>query len=285
MKQREGVKKETRRHYVGYFYNGEYHIDYLECVEVYEYDSMGYVFRYKSENYDDTGEVSYGTIANRRYDKGEYIFDICDLDGKHRGYDKYDSKWQIVESRFNQKHSWSYNSVGNIIEEYIEFSNGWWKIKNEYDGEGRVVKSIRVDDKSDILIMHHYYSRDCMGNIVESVVNEDGELLESNVIDRLSNKVIMNRDERIEGEWTAIQRCFKNDIQVSCSSWHSDHIPKSTQINYLDSISDDWHVSVVPSLTCNEDQSEMKGQKCRIVIRDIEYDHWGDGLLDEFGVL
>lgn len=39
MEQNKGVKKETRRHYIGYFRDGECHVERLECVEVYEYDS------------------------------------------------------------------------------------------------------------------------------------------------------------------------------------------------------------------------------------------------------
>ena len=281
MEQNKGVKKETRRHYVGYFQDGECHVERLECVEVYEYDSDGYEFRHKSENYEDNGELSYGTITNRRYEKGEYIFETYNLDGKYLGYDKYDSKWHLVESRFNQMQSWSYNSNDKVIEEYIEFSNGWWKTQYEYNSEGRVVRSVRVNDKSDILIVHHYYSRDCMGNIVENLITEQGELLECNVIDRLSNKVIINRDERIEVEWNAILRTFKNDIQVSCSSWHSDDIVKSTNIRYLGSWSDDWNISVQPLLH-DESEQEGNGQKCWITIRDLEYAAFDDGMLDEF---
>ena len=51
----------------------------------------------------------------------------------------------------------------------------------------------------------------------------------------MSNKVIINRDERIEVEW-----------KVSCSSWHSDDIVKSTNITYLGSWSDDWNICVQP---------------------------------------
>lgn len=282
MEQNKGVKKETRRHYVGYFRDGECHVERLECVEVYEYDSDGYEFRHKSENYEDNGELSHGTITNRRYEKGEYIFETYNLDGKYLGYDKYDSKWHLVESRFNQMQSWSYNSDGKVVEEYIEFSNGWWKIQYEYDSEGRVVRSVRINDKSHIVIVHHYYSRDCMGNIVENLITEQGELLECNVIDRLSNKVIINRDERIEVEWNAILRTFKNDIQVSCSSWHSDDIVKSTNIRYLGSWSDDWNISVQPLLHDDESEQEGNGQKCWITIRDLEYAAFDDCMLDEF---
>jgi hypothetical protein len=282
MEQNKGVKKETRRHYVGYFRDGECHVERLECVEVYEYDSDGYEFRHKSENYEDNGELSYGTITNRRYEKGEYIFETHNLDGKYLGYDKYDSKWHLVESRFNQMQSWSYNSDGKVVEAFIEFSNGWWKTQYEYNSEGRVVRSVRVNDKSDILIVHHYYSRDCMGNIVENLITEQGELLECNVIDRLSNKVIVNRDERIEVEWNAILRTFKNDIQVSCSSWHSDDIVKSTNIRYLGSWSDDWNISVQPLLHDDESEQEGNGQKCWITIRDLEYSAFDDCMLDEF---
>ena len=282
MEQNKGVKKETRRHYVGYFRDGECHVERLQCVEVYEYDSNGYEFRHKSENYEDNGELSDGTITNRRYEKGEYIFETYNLDGKYLGYDKYDSKWHLVESRFNQMQSWSYNSDDKVIEEYIEFSNGWWKTQYEYNSEGRVVRSVRVNDKSDIQIIHHYYSRDCMGNIVENLITEQGELLECNVIDRLSNKVIINRDERIEVEWNAILRTFKNGIQVSCSSWHSDDIVKSTNIRYLGSWSDDWNICVQPLLHDDESEQEGNGQKCWITIRDLEYAAFDDGMLDEF---
>lgn len=282
MEQNKGVKKETRRHYVGYFRDGKCQVERLERVEIYEYDSDGYEFRHKSENYVDNGDLSDGTITNRRYEKGEYIFETYNLDGKYLGYDKYDSKWHLVESRFNQMQSWSYNSDGKVVEAFIEFSNGWWKTQYEYNSEGRVVRSVRVNDKSDILIVHHYYSRDCMGNIVENLITEQGELLECNVIDRLSNKVIINRDERIEVEWNAILRTFKNDIQVSCSSWHSDDIVKSTNIRYLGSWSDDWNICVQPLLHNDESEQEGYGQKCWITIRDLEYAAFDDGMLHEF---
>ena len=114
------------------------------------------------------------------------------------------------------------------------------------------------------------------------MITEQGELLECNVIDRLSNKVIINRDERIEVEWKAILRTFKNDIQVSCSSWHSDDIVKSTNIKYLGSWSDDWNISVQPLLHDDESEQEGNGQKCWITIRDLEYAAFDDGMLDEF---
>lgn len=282
MEQNKGVKKETRRHYVGYFREDECHIERLECVEVYEYDSDGYVFRHKSENYDDNGELSYGTITNRRYGKGEYILDICDLEGKCLGYEKYDAKWQHIESRFNQLQRWFYDSYGRMIEELNECSNGWLKIQFEYNSDGRVTRSTRVTDKSDVQVAHHYYSRDCMGNIVESVIEDDGVLLESNVIDRLSGKVILNREECIEDKWTAIQRCFKNDIQVSCASWHSDDLMKSAHIKYLDSCMNDWKVSIEPYIAYTEEDSDMIERKCRITIRDIEYEAFDDDYLHEF---
>ena len=101
------------------------------------------------------------------------------------------------------------------------------------------------------------------------------------VIDRLSKKVIINRDERIEVEWKAILQTFKNDIQVSCSSWHSDDIVKSTNITYLGSWSDDWNISVQPLL--HDDESEQEGNgKCWITIRDLEYAAFDDAMLDEF---
>lgn len=281
MEQKQGLKKETRRHYIGYYLDSDYQIEKLEGTEVYEYDSNGYVLLYKSEYYDDNGDISYGRVAIRRYEKGAYIFETYNLDGKCLGYDKYDAKWQLVESRFHQKQSWSYNSDDKVIEEYIEFSNGWCTTQYEYNSEGRVVRSVRVNDKSDIQIIHHYYSRDCMGNIVENLITEQGELLECNVIDRLSNKLIINRDERIEVEWKAILRTFKNDIQVSCSSWHSDDIVKSTNIKYLGSWSDDWNISVQPLLH-DESEQEGNGQKCWITIRDLEYAAFDDGMLDEF---
>ena len=72
MEPKQGLKKETRRHYIGYFLDSDYQIEKLEGTEVYEYDSNGYVLLYKSEYYDDNGDISYGRIAIRRYEKGAH---------------------------------------------------------------------------------------------------------------------------------------------------------------------------------------------------------------------
>lgn len=280
MEPKQGLKKETRRHYIGYFLDSDYQIEKLEGTEVYEYDSNGYVLLYKSEYYDDNGDISYGRIAIRRYEKGAYIFETFNLDGKCLGYDKYDAKWQLVESRFHQKQSWSYDSDGNMIEEYDEYSDGWRKIQFEYNTEGRVVKSTVIDQDGNIQVNHHHYSRDFMGNTVESIITEDGEFLESNVFDRLSDKLILNKDERLEEEWTTILRLFKNGLQVSCSSWHSDDIVKSSHIKQFGSWLDDWNISVEPLL--HEDESKLNGRKCWITIRELEYSVFGSGLLNEF---
>ena len=280
MEQKQGQKKEVIRHYEGRFQDSGYHIDKLVSTEVYEYDSNGYISLYKFENYNDNGEVLCGKVAIRRYEKGTYILETYDLEGECLGYDKYDAKWQHVESCFNQQQSWTYDSDGNLIEEFCEFSNGWWKIKYEYNNEGRVIKSTRINQDSDVLVLNHHYSRDCMGNKVESIVTEDGEFLESNVIDRISNKLILNKDKGIEDHWRSILRCFKNGVQVSCLSWHSDDIVKSHDIKYSDSCLD---VCVDQFLHDDESDQFAIGQKCLITIRDVEYRGFDDGLLHEFG--
>ena len=270
MEPKQGLKKETRRHYQGYFQDGEYHVEKFLGTEVYEYDSKGYFTLYQSENYDENGDVSCGIVAVRRCENGAFIFETYNLNGEHLGYDKYDEKWRLVESRHDQHQSWSYDTDGNMTEEYCEFSGGWWKIQYEYNSKGRVVKSIRSNQDAEVTVVHHHYSRDCFGNIVESVITEDGEFLESNVIDRLSDKVILSRNERVEGEWTAIQRCFKDDMQVMCTLWNSDDIVRSTQIKYFESCLD-GDVIVEPLLNDDVSDADLKGWKCHITLRDLEY--------------
>ena len=90
MEPKQGVKKETRRHYQGYFQDGEYHVEKFPGTEVYEYDSKGYFTLYQSENYDENGDVSCGIVAVRRCENGAFIFETYNLNGEHLGYDKYD---------------------------------------------------------------------------------------------------------------------------------------------------------------------------------------------------
>lgn len=277
------VKKDTRTHYEGYIEDGQYHIERLTSKEEYEYDSEENLLCYSYENYDENGAVAYGMHTSRQAIEGGYIYEKFDLEGHKLRSDRYDKRGNHVESRSqSQIYKWKYDPNDRLIEEYEEsIGEGWLLTKYEYDQEGRVERELLTDDLGQTGSRDHFYSRDFIGNIVESILSEEGEFLESNIINRVSGKVIQNKDERIEDEFITILRYFNSEgKQISCSSWHTDDVMVTNSINRLISDCGRWVLSMEPSCSGGIEDPEsgsyiVKPNACWITVRDIEY-HYHD---------
>ena len=73
---------------------------------------------------------------------------------------------------------------------------GLWENVYVRDDDGLVVESYHARHDEEPYSAWHYYSRDCMGNIVESVVTENGEHVETILHDKDMKSVIEKINEK-----------------------------------------------------------------------------------------
>lgn len=268
------IRKETIKHYSGYKTQTGYHINKLHGLYTYEYDSDGRILRVSIEYYDDEGNISDGLKVTRRKENERYIYERFDLDGKPKGWDKYDDNNRLVESFYESYAAWMYDENGNVSKEIYEEGGYIKEIHYEYDTNGRRTKTIIISN-SGTFVKHHYYSKDFLGNIVESIFGEDGEFMESNIIDPVSNKVIQNKEHQKCDGGTIILRYYTHEGKhLSYCSWKdSDNLLQSKHTVYLDYDAGHWTICVSPSF-CYIPESEEgfnKNNECFIDIREIEY--------------
>ena len=216
--------------------------------------------------------------TSRSVDKGRFVYTTVLFDGRITEVVIIDKEGRIIESNIHGVHyRCSYDEQGRVAK---EGKDGLWEDVYVRDDDGLVVESYHVRHDEDPYIARHYYSRDFMGNIVESAVAENGEHVETILHDKDMKSVI----EKINDKNGSIE-IYSADGQKICgmlrNEEHPDHLNHYDLCYYEYDFRGNWVVRILPRFLCvPKYYREKHGWPLNyfIEIRDIEYEDFLDDM-------
>lgn len=216
--------------------------------------------------------------TSRSVDKGRFVYTTVLSDGRITDIVIRDKEGRIIESNINDVHyGCSYDDQGRVAK---EGDDGLWEDIYVRDDDGLVVESYHVRHDEEPYSARHYYSRDFMGNIVESAVAENGEHVETILHDKDMKSVI----EKINDKNGSIE-VFSAVGQKLCGMLRNEEQPD--HLNHYDiSICEydfmgNWVVRILPRfLDVPKGYREKHGWPLDyfIEIRDIDYEDFLDDM-------
>ena len=266
------IRKETIRCYSGECKDGEWHIIKQFCTTTNVYDARGVLFSSEVCNYYENGDVSSKSVTKRSIVKGRFVYKTVLSDGRITDVVVRDTDGRMLESDVNGLlYRCSYDEQGRVAK---EGEDGLWEDVYVRDDEDLVVESYHVRHDEDPYSARHYYSRDFMGNIVESAVAENGEHVETILHDKDMKSVI----EKINDKNGSIE-IYSADGQKICgmlrNEEHPDHLNHYDLCYYEYDFRGNWVVRILPRfLGVPKYYREQHGWPLnyQIEIRDIQYE-------------
>ena len=192
------IRKETIRCYSGECKGGDWIINKHRLTIIKEYDARGILVSSEEHHGADYGlPEGVSTLiksTSRSVDKGRFVYTTVLFDGRITDVVIRDKEGRVIESNINDVHyRCSYDDQGRVAK---EGDDGLWEDVYVRDDDGLVVESYHVRHDEDPYSARHYYSRDFMGNIVESAVAENGEHVETVLHDKDMKSVIEKINEK-----------------------------------------------------------------------------------------
>jgi hypothetical protein len=192
------IRKETIRCYSGECKGGEWIINKHRLTIIKEYDAHGILVSSEEHHGADYGlPEGVSTLiksTSRSVDKGRFVYTTVLSDGRITDIVIRDKEGRIIESNINDVHyRCSYDEKGRVAK---EGEDGLWEDVYVRDDDGLVVESYHVRHDEEPYSAWHYYSRDFMGNIVESAVTDNGEHVETVLHDKDMKSVIEKTNEK-----------------------------------------------------------------------------------------
>lgn len=270
------IRKETIMCYYGECKGGEWIINKHHLTSIKEYDARGILVSSEEHHGADYGlPEGVSTLmksTSRSVDKGRFVYTTVLSDGRITDVVIRDKEDRIIESNINGvQYRCSYDEQGRVAK---EGEDGLWEDVYVRDDEGLVVESYHVRHDEDPYIARHYYSRDFMGNIVESAVAENGEHVETILHDKDMKSVI----EKINEKNGSIE-VFSADGHKVCGMLRDeeqpDHLNHYDLCYYEYDFRGNWVVRILPRfLGVPKYYREQHGWPLNyyIEIRDIEYE-------------
>ena len=276
------IRKETIRCYSGEYKDGEWIVNKHWSTTTNEYDAHGILVSSEEHHGADYGlPEGVSTLiksTSRSVDKGRFVYTTVLNDGRITDVVIRDKEGRIIESDINDVHyRCSYDDQGRVAK---EGKDGLWEDVYMRDDDGLVVESYHVRHDEDPYSAWHYYSRDCMGNIVESVVTENGEHVETILHDKDMKSVIENINEK-----NGSIEIFSADSHKVCGMLRNEEQPD--HLNHYDiniceyDFMGNWVTRILPRfLDVPKGYREQHGWPLDyfIQIRDIEYEDFLDDM-------
>lgn len=276
------IRKETIRCYSGEYKDGEWIINKHWSTTTNEYDARGILVSSEEHHGADYGlPEGVSTLINstsRSVDKGRFVYTTVLSDGRITDVVIRDKEGRVIESNINDVHyRCTYDEQGRVAK---EGKDGLWEDVYVRDDDGLVVESYHVRHDEDPYSARHYYSRDFMGNIVESAVTENGEHVETVLHDKDMKSVI----EKVNEKNGSIE-IFSADGHQICGMLRDEEQP--AHLNHYDiSICEydfmgNWVIRILPRfLDVPKYFREQHGWPLNyfIEIRDIEYEDFLDDM-------
>ena len=184
--------------YYGECKGGEWIINKHHLTSIKEYDAHGILVSSEEHHGADYGlPEGVSTLiesTSRSVDKGRFVYTTVLFDGRITEVVIRDKEDRIIESNIHGVHyRCSYDDQGRVAK---EGKDGLWEDVYVRDDDGLVVESYHVRHDEEPYFARHYYSRDFMGNIVESAVTDNGEHVETILHDKDMKSVIEKINEK-----------------------------------------------------------------------------------------
>ena len=280
------IKKETIRCYSGEHKDGEYHIKKIFSSATNDYDAEGILLSSVEYNYYENGDVSYINETSRSVEGDCFIYKTVGWRPNGFSIEKRDKQGRILESNpYGVCYRCSYDEKGRVEK---EGNDGLWEDTYERDENGVVIKSHHKRSDEEPYTTTHYYSRDFMGNIVETAINEKGKHVESRLHDGVTRTLIERKEIGDIDERGSTIRTYTTDGLEICGMFCHDELLNHYKLCYCEYDRDgNWIIRMTPRfLNVPKYYMEQSGwsQDYYIEIRDIEYldSNSHDELFSEF---
>lgn len=262
------IRKETIRCYYGEYKAGEWNISKQFYTTTNVYDARGILLSSEVCRYYENGVVSSKSVAVRRTEKGRFVYRSVLSDGRITDVVIRDKEGRMLQSNANGLlYRCSYDEQGRVEK---EGDDGLWEDVYVRDDDGMVVQTYHVRHDQDPYIAQHYYSRDFMGNIVETAVNDKGEHVESILHDKAMKAVIEKIDKK-NGSIETYSTDGQKICGMLCDNAHPDHL-NHYELYICDyDFMGNWVTRILPRFL-NVPKSQRGKLNYQIEIRDIEYE-------------
>ena len=269
------IKKETIRCYSGEYKDGEYHIKRLFSSTTNDYDTDGILLSSVELSYYENGDISCKDITSRTVDGDCFVYKT---EGQHpNGFrcsiEKRDKQGRILESNpYGVYYRCSYDEHGRVKK---ESNDGLWEDTYVRDENGLVIKSHHNRSDKEPYTTMHYYSRDFIGNIVESAINEEGKQVESRLHDGITKSIIEIKEVGDIDERGSTIRTYAADGRAICCMYCNDERLNHCDLTYCEyDQSGNWIIRMTPifiNIPKYYMEQSVWHKEYHIEIRDIEY--------------
>lgn len=282
------IKRETIKSYSGEYKDGEYLIKKIFSSTTNDYDADGILLSSEKLFYYENGDVSCKDITSRSLDGNCFVYKTEGQrpSGLKCSIEIRDNQGRVLESDEHGIHyRCSYDEQGRVEK---EGNDGLWEDTYERDENGVVIKSHHKRADEEPYTTTHYYSRDFMGNIVETAINENRKHVESRIHDGVTKALIEIKQIGDIDERGSTIKTLTADEREICGMLCHDELLNHYNLCYYEYDRDgNWIIRMTPRfLNVPKYYMEQSGwpQDYYIEIRDIEYldSNSDDELFSEF---
>ena len=234
------IIKETITTYAAHSENGQFIIDYLSSLIVYEYDDT-LLWKSSFQRFDENGSLAESALTKRKAHKKGYIYERYNHNGELDGYIICDKDGTELESTLLGQHSSTYDEAGKLLQT-VENTNG---------------KSI---------VLNHYYSEDLLGNIVQTSLDAEGNLVRTEVIDKASGHTLETKEICETDPFSYDITYYRNNLN---DSFHARVTNNKIRHNSYRTLEYDEYDNWILELTSNNILGESQYY---IKVRDLVYD-------------
>ena len=269
------IKKETISTYSAHSENGEFVIEHLSSLMVYEYDDKALLWKSSLQRFDNEGSLSESALTKRRPHEKGYIYERYNHYGELEGYIICNKNGSELETTILGHHSTMYNEEGKLLSHKSVYSDGdTQEFIYTYDESGNLIQTVEtLNGKSTIL--NHYRSEDLLGNIVETSLNAEGHLVRSEVIDKTTGQTLEIKEMREDDHRSYDVTYYRNNLNNSYyARVTNSQITHNTYRTLEYDKYDNWILELVANNVYGEPQYYIR-------VRDINYDN-RNALFGEF---
>lgn len=187
------ISKETISTYAAHSENGQFIIDYLSSLIVYEYDDT-LLWKSSFQRFDESGSLAESALTKRKAHPKGYIYERYNHNGELDGYIICDKNGTELESTLLGQHSSTYDKDGKLTShKSVYMHNDTHEHIFTYDDSGKLLQTTEiVNGKARVL--NHFYSEDGLGNVVETSLDTEGNLVRTEVISKATGHTLETKE-------------------------------------------------------------------------------------------
>lgn len=259
------IIKETITTYAAHSENGQFIIDYLSSLTVYEYDDK-LLWKSSFQRFDENGSLTDSALTKRKAHKKGYIYERFNHNGELDGYIICDENGTELESTFLGQHSSTYDNDGKLTSHKSIYMHGdTYEYVYTYDEAGKLLQTVENTNGKSI-VLNHYYSEDLLGNIVQTSLDAEGNLVRTEVIDKASGHTLETKEISETDPMSYDITYYKNNLNNSFYARVTNNkIKHNTYRTLKYDEYDNWILELTSNNILDESQYYIK-------VRDLVYD-------------